>query len=87
MIATLLKFNGGPIRDDLFKRFIETTKGVVASYQLETPGDPTGNAVFTVWQDEAARDAYLASSQVKPEVDKAYPNQARTTFQVRNSKT
>ena len=86
MIATLLRFNG-PARDDLFKRFIDTTSGVAASYQLETPGDPNGAAVFTVWQDEKSRDAYMNSSPVKPEVDKAYPNQVRTIYQVSNAKT
>jgi hypothetical protein len=86
MIASLLRING-PINDDLFKRFIDTTSGVVAAYQLETPDDPNGGAVFTVWQDEAARDAYMSSHPLKGEVDQAYPNQARSVFHVRSSKS
>ena len=83
MIASLLKMNG-PMDEELLKRFVATTAGVVASYQLETPGDPNGTAVFTVWQDEKVRDAYMKSS-LKGEVDSAYPKQSRTVFRVRNS--
>ena len=86
MIASLLKMNG-PMDDELFRRFIATTAGVVASYQLEAPGDPNGAAVFTVWQDEKSRDAYMAASSIKAEVDRAYPNQSRTVYNVRNAKT
>lgn len=84
MIASLLRMNG-PVNDDLFKRFIAATPGVAAAYQLEIADDPNGAAVFTVWQDEKARDAYMASA-FKGEVDRTYPKQSRTVFKVRNSK-
>ena len=84
MLASLLRMNG-PVNDDLFKRFIAATPGVLAAYQLEIADDPNGAAVFTVWQDEKARDDYMASP-FKGEVDHAYPRQARTVFRVRNSK-
>ena len=84
MIATILKMNG-PVNDELFKRFIDTTPGVAASYLLEAPDDPNGTTVFTVWEDEKSRNAYMAS-QLKTEVDKSYSNQARTVFRVRSAK-
>ena len=85
MIATLLTLNGAP-SEALFKKFLETTKGVVAAYQIEEIDNPQAGAVFTVWKDAASRDAYMKSSPVKAEVDKTYANQSRTVYRVRNSK-
>ena len=54
--------------DDIFKRFVEKTAGVVAGYQIEEMDDPKAGAVFTVWKDAASRDAYMKSSAIKAEV-------------------
>lgn len=85
MIASLLKMNG-PVDNELFKRFIKDTAGVVASYQLQSTDSPDEVAVFTVWQDAKSRDAYMASSPIKKDVDKAYAKQHRDVYRVLNSK-
>jgi quinol monooxygenase YgiN len=85
MIASLLKTNG-PRDDEMFKKFVATTPGVVRSYQLQSPDNPNDVAVFTVWQDEKARDAFNSSAQ-RAEVDKAYPGASRTVYRVLNSKS
>lgn len=85
MIASLLKLNG-PRDDEMFKKFIATTPGLVASYQLQSPDNPSEINVFTVWEDEKAREAFNASSQ-RAEVDKKYPDGSRTIYRVLNSKS
>jgi heme-degrading monooxygenase HmoA len=62
MIASLLKMNGRH-DDELFRKFISSTGGVVASYQLKSLDNPDYAAVFTVWEDEKAREAFNASTQ------------------------
>jgi heme-degrading monooxygenase HmoA len=85
MIASMLKMNG-PRDDEMFKKFIAKTPGVVASYQLQSSDNPNDVAVFTVWEDEKARAAFNASSE-RTEVDKKYPGGTRTVYRVLNSKT
>ena len=85
MIASLLRM-GGPRDDEMFKKFIANTGGVVASYQLQSADNPDEVAVFTVWEDEKARDAFNTSAQ-RSEVDRKYPSGTRTVYRVLNSKT
>lgn len=85
MIASMLKMTG-PRDDEMFKKFIANTPGVVASYQLQSPDNPSDVAVFTVWEDEKARAAFNASSQ-RAEVDRKYPDGSRTVYRVLNSKS
>jgi len=85
MIASMLRMTG-PRDDEMFKTFITTTPGVVASYQLQSSDNPNDVAVFTVWEDEAARAAFNASAQ-RAAVDKKYPDGSRTVYRVLNSKT
>lgn len=83
-IASLLKMNGQ--RDDeMFQKFVDATPGVVASYQLQSEDNPDDIAVFTVWEDERARENFNASAQ-RTEVDKKYPGGSRTVYRVLNSK-
>lgn len=84
MIASLLKMTGQ--RDDeMFKKFISNTKGVVASYQLQSPDNPNDLGVFTVWEDDKAREAFNASVQ-RTEVDAKFPGGSRTVYRVINAK-
>lgn len=85
MIASLLKISG-PRDDEMFKAFIANTRGVVASYQLQSADNPNDVAVFTVWEDEKSREAFNASAQ-RAAVDQKFPGGTRTVYRVLNSKT
>lgn len=83
MIAVIMKFPAtrDQEKDELFKRFIKTP-GVVHAYQLE---NDAGGATVTVWESQAARDAYMASS-LRSDVDTALPGLTREVFNVRSTK-
>jgi len=88
MLAVMFQVKGA--RDDtkkaLFERY-KATPGIVATYQLENSESPSDLITFTVWEDEAAREKYMASS-LKAEIDKANEGQPqRTIYNVLNSKS
>lgn len=84
MIASILKIPQAASAkgDDHFARFIKETKGVAHAYQLE--GD-TELAIVTIWENEGARDAFMASD-LRKDVDRSYPGQTRSVYKVRASK-
>jgi hypothetical protein len=68
-------------KDELFQRFIKTP-GVLHAYQLE---NDAGGATVTIWESQAARDAYMAS-KLRSDVDTALPGLTREVFTVRSTK-
>jgi hypothetical protein len=83
LIAVILKFpvTGDREKDELFQRFIKTP-GVIHAYQLE---NDAGGATVTVWESQAARDAYMAST-LRSDVDTALPGLSREVSTVRSAK-
>lgn len=84
MIAVIMKYPtaGDRDKDELFRRFVKDTPGVLHAYQLESA---TGGATVTIWESQAARDAYMASS-LRGDVDTALPGLTREVFDVIGSK-
>ena len=68
-------------KDELFQRFIKTP-GVIHAYQLE---NDAGGATVTVWESQAARDAYMTST-LRSDVDTALPGLTREVFTVLSAK-
>lgn len=84
MIAVIMKY---PLSEDqrkgeLFQRFVSETPGVVHAYRLE---GADGGATITIWESQAARDAYMKSS-LRTDVDTALPGLTREIFDVVNVK-
>jgi hypothetical protein len=84
LIAVILKYptTGEREKDELFRRFVKDTPGVLHAYQLESS---TGGATVTIWESQAARDAYMASS-LRSDVDAALPGLTRDVYEVIGSK-
>ena len=84
MIAVMMNIPRAPDAegDELFKRFVKETPGVLHAYQLERLG---AGAAFTVWESQEARDAYMQSG-LRSEIDTALSGVTRTVYTVRNSK-
>jgi len=83
LIAVIMKFpvTGDREKDELFQRFIKTP-GVIHAYQLE---NDAGGATVTVWESQAARDAYMTST-LRSDVDTALPGLTREVFTVLSAK-
>ena len=84
MIAVIMKYptTGDREKDELFQRFVRETPGVLHAFQLE---NAEGGATVTVWETQAARDAYMASA-LRGDVDVALPGLTREVFSVLSSK-
>ena len=84
MIAVIMKYPivGDRDKDELFQRFVKDTPGVIHAYQLESPD---GGATVTIWESQAARDAYMGSI-LRTEVDTALPGLTREIYSVLGSK-
>ena len=84
MIAVIMKYPKVEDRDkdELFQRFIKETAGIIHAYQLESP---EGGATVTIWESQAARDAYMSSS-LRSDVDVALPELTREVYSIRSSK-
>lgn len=84
LIAVIMKYPivGDRDKDELFQRFVKETPGVVQAFQLESPN---GGATVTIWESQAARDAYMGSS-LRGDVDTALPGLTREVYSVRSTK-
>ncbi len=84
MIAVIMKYptTGDRDKDELFRRFVRDTPGVLHAYQLESA---TGGATVTIWESQAARDAYM-STTLRADVDTALPELTREVYSVLASK-
>lgn len=71
--------------DEFFKRF-KQTPGLLHAYNLQGVEDPEDGVVVTIWESRDAADAYLQRSDLRKDVDKAYPEVTRTMYDVRDSK-
>lgn len=84
MIAVIMKYptTGDREKDELFRRFIRDTPGILHAYQLESP---TGGATVTIWESQEARDAYMSTS-LRSDVDAALPGLTREVYSVIGNK-
>lgn len=84
MIAVIMKYptTGDRDKDELFRRFVRDTPGVLHAYQLE---NAEGGATVTVWESQAARDAYMKTT-LRSDVDTALPGLTREVYSVVNTK-
>jgi heme-degrading monooxygenase HmoA len=88
MFAYILKTDS-PIdnekSDEFFRRF-KTTAGLLHAFDLQRVDDPNEQIVVTIWEDQAAADAYLNESELRREVDQTFSGITRTMYEVRDSK-
>lgn len=71
--------------DEFFRKF-KQTPGLLHAYNLQGVEDPEDGVVVTIWESRDAADAYLQGSDLRKDVDKAYPEITRTMYDVRDSK-
>jgi heme-degrading monooxygenase HmoA len=71
--------------DEFFERF-KKTPGLLHAYDLQGVDDPDDGVVVTIWDSRKSAEAYLQESSLRKEVDVAFPEVARTMYEVRNSK-
>lgn len=71
--------------DEFFRRF-KQTPGLLHAYNLQGVEDPEDGVVVTVWESRDAAEAYLQGSELRKDVDRAYPAISRTMYDVRDSK-
>ncbi len=85
MIASILTIPTTPDAkgDDLFQRFTNTP-GLHHAYQLESMDGAAEVVVVSVWESAEARDTYM-KGQLMEEVNRAYEQQSRKVYRVRNS--
>ncbi|WP_332699089.1 antibiotic biosynthesis monooxygenase family protein [Devosia sp.] len=71
--------------DEFFRRF-KQTPGLHHAYNLQGVEDAEDGVVVTIWDSRDAAEAYLQKSELRKDVDKAYPAITRTMYNVRDSK-
>jgi heme-degrading monooxygenase HmoA len=85
MIASILRIPAGSERDDeLFARFL-STPGLVHAYLLRPVDESEDSLTVSIWENAAARTAYMEKSQLAGEVNARFGT-ARSVYAVENSK-